>query len=417
MPSNNEPARPRITLKPGHHKRIKAGHPWGYSNEVDRDGSVGQIERGSLVDVHGSGGAELGTAFWNPDTLIALRMLERRVGVAIDQPWLVGRLGRALELRERLWKRPFYRWVHGEGDDLSGLVIDRYDDVLVAQLNAAGWELLWPELQSALIELLDPRAIVVRTEASARSQEGLASGSTVRFGEIDAETVVVENDLDFSVDLLAGQKTGWFYDQAANRRLAADLVAGLVSRGQEVVALDVCSYLGGFGLSMAAAGAGSVWLVDRSERALELAARSSERNGLSEQVRLIKGEAFQTLEEMGRLDQRFDVVVLDPPAFVKSRRQLAQGLRGYRRLLRSALPLVTDGGYLMTFSCSHNVSAEQLLEQVRGGLRGTGSTVSLLTSLSAGIDHPIHPFVAETGYLKGYLLNVASSHPGGGSGS
>ncbi len=355
-----------------------------------------RLPEGGLARLWDARGGALGTWMFNPRSLIAARRLSRDPAAVIDEAFLSHRLGAARALREKFFAHPFHRLVHAEADGLPGLVIDRYGDVLALQANAAGIERLLPALVAAL-GALAPRAIVARNDSEARTQEGLAKEVRLLGGRLDAAAEVEEGGVVFRIDLLAGQKTGWFFDQRFNR----DRVAGLAA-GARV--LDCYTHTGAFALRCARAGAAEVTAIDRSEPALALAAASARANGLS--ARFVREEAFAALERLGQAGERFDVVVCDPPAFVKSRKDFAAGIRGYGKLARLAAPLVERGGFLFIASCSHHAPAEEFARQVAWGIGRAGREGRILAAAGAGPDHPVHPQLPESAYLKTLLLQL-----------
>jgi 23S rRNA (cytosine1962-C5)-methyltransferase len=392
-------ARPTVRTLPSRHKRAAQGHPWVYSNEIHMDQAAKAIAPGTVVRVLTEAGASLGTATFNPHTLIACRLLDRSPETPVDRAFLAGRLRRALALRERLFDRPYYRLVHAEADGLPALVVDRFGDAVVVQANSAGMDRLEGELLAALDEVLAPSVVVLRNDSSARGLEGLARETRVARGSLDGPLRVEENGAVFFADPAGGQKTGWFYDQRRNRAFVADL-----SGGARV--LDVYSYQGGFGVLAAARGAREVVLVDRSEAALGNAARAAEANGVAARCAFRRAEAFAELERMAAEGERYDVVVADPPAFVKSKKDLQAGARGYRKLTRLAAAAVAPGGVLFVASCSHNMETGAFAEQVAAGLRDAGRTGRILRSSGAASDHPVHPFLPESAYLKAQVLQL-----------
>ena len=390
---------PVVRLQPRKHRRVKAGHPWVYSNEIEMTPELRRLPRGGLVTLVNAGGDPLGTAMFNPHSLVVARLLTPEPDAAVDADFLAERLRRALLLRERLVGAPWYRLVHAEADGLPGLVIDRFGDVAAVQVNTAGMDRLEPDLLSALDAVLAPRAVVLRNDGAVRALEGLESYVRVAKGAIEGPVAVEENGVRFAADLLTGQKTGWFYDQRDNRAF----VAGL-SRGARVI--DIYAYLGGFGIQAAAAGAREVTIVDRSQPALDLAAHSAALNGVAERCRFVRAGAFEEMERLAAIGERFDVVVADPPAFVKSRKDLGAGLRGYAKMVRLAAPLVAPGGFLLAASCSHNVETEMFALQVRQGLEQAGRNGRILRTAGAAADHPVHPFLPESAYLKAQVLQL-----------
>lgn len=397
--NNASEGRLRIRLAPKRHRRVKLGHPWIYSNEIRLDDAAKASPPGAVAIFENAAGEALGAGFFNPKPLVVGRMLDRDPDVAVDQTFFERRLAAALALRTKLFGEPFYRLVHAEADGLPGLVIDRYGDVLAVQANAAGMVRAQDEIAAALKAALAPKAIVFRNDSAARALEGQPPEEDRILGDLPGTVELLENGLAFRADLAGGQKTGWFYDQRANRAA----VAG-VSAGARV--LDVYCYQGGFGLNAAAAGAAQVTFVDRSADALAHAEASAKRNGLQAKCAFEREEAFAFLEKAVKAGERWDVVVVDPPAFVKSRKDLSAGLRGYRKMTRLAARLVAEGGFLFAASCSHNVDDVAFQEQVRHGLADAGRTGRILRTAGAGPDHPVHPFLAESAYLSSSLLQL-----------
>ena len=290
-----------------------------------------------------------------------------------------------------------WRLAHAEADGIPGAVVDRFDDVVVAQLNTAGMSRLEPELVAALQAVLAPKATVLRNDSPGRALEGLPEDVRVAAGTLEGAIEVRENGARFEVDLMGGQKTGWFYDQRDNRAFMA-----LLAKGARV--LDLYCFAGGFAIEAAIAGAADVTGIDRSEPALSLARRSAALNGAGERCRFRRGEVFAELETLASSGERFDVVISDPPAFVKSRKDLGPGLRGYRKLARLAAGAVAPQGYLFLASCSHNVTAEDFWEAARRGLEDASRSARLLRAAGAAPDHPVHPHLPESAYLKSLVL-------------
>ncbi len=390
--------RPLLRLMPRLDRRVKAGHPWAFSNEIAMTPAAKALPPGSLVRLEGDDGWNHGTWMFNPHSLIAARRLDRAADAKVDLAWVQARLAAALALRERLYDGDCYRLVHAEADGLPGLVIDRYGDTLALQANTAGMQALTPLLVEALVKLLKPRAIVARNDASVRALEGLPEETGLLLGE-DATATVREGGLTFSVDLLGGQKTGWFFDQRENRARVARLAKGGTM-------LDAFCHTGGFGLQGAAAGATKVTLLDRSAHALDLAMATAAANGLSGRVTPLKAEALEELERLGATGAQFNVVVADPPAFAKSRKDNQVALRGYAKLARLAAGLVSPGGFLFLASCSHHVAAGEYADACIFGIGKVRREVKLLGQYGAGCDHPVHPQLPESAYLKGLLFQL-----------
>ena len=398
-PLDHSASRPAIGLRRGHSRRLRAGHPWVFSNEIEMTAEAKALPPGVLVTVVDAGGEKLGVGTFNPHSLIAVRLLSRHWDEAIDADFLAARLGRAAALRETLYGGRFHRLVHAEADGLPGLVLDRYGDVVACQVNSAGMERLLPLIIEALTAVVKPRAVVLRNDSPVRTLEGLDLYHRIAVGDLAEPVEVVENGARFLADLAEGQKTGWFYDQRDNRAF----VAGL-SAGRRVA--DFYTYAGGFAVQAALAGATEVMAVDRSEDSLALAARAAEVNGVADRCRFHRAEAFGEMERLAAAGERFGVVVADPPAFVKSKKQLAAGAKGYRKMTRLAAALVEPGGFLFAASCSHHMPVDTFTEEVRHGLSLAGRNGRILRAAGASADHPVHPFLPESAYLKALVLQL-----------
>lgn len=394
---------PILRLRKGEDRRLRAGHLWIYSNEVDVAATpLSGFEAGEPVRLEDFRGRPIGTAYVNPHSLICARVLSRRAGYRFDAGALARRLESALGLRESLFASPYYRLVYGESDALPGLIVDRYDAVLVVQITTAGMERLRTEIVAALETLLEPEGILLRNDAPARSLEGLESYVEVASGEVPEHAVIEENATRFEVPLLDGQKTGWYFDHRANRARMRDY-----ARGKRV--LDVFSYAGAWGIEALTAGAASAHCVDASSAALDWARRSAALNGVAERLETSEADAFDALEAMRARDARFDLVILDPPAFIKRKKDLEKGARAYGRLNALALELLGVEGLLISSSCSYHLSRERLLGEIRqAGLR-SGRALQVLEQGHQAADHPVHPAMPETDYLKTFILRVRSA--------
>ncbi|MCW4152481.1 class I SAM-dependent rRNA methyltransferase [Halomonas sp. 18H] len=389
-----------LRLKKNADRRLKAGHLWLYSNEIDtRTTPLKDFAAGEQAVVEAANGKAMGVAYVNAHSLICARMVSRDAGMTLDRSLLVHRLNQALSLRQRLFTRPFYRLVHGEGDLLPGLVIDRFDDVLVVQLNTAGMEALREPLMDALDKVMSPRAIVLRHDTSGRRMEGLEGGVEV-LGEAPPEHVELEeNGVRFMASVREGQKTGWFYDHRPNR-------AWLNAQVEGKRVLDLFSYVGGWGIQAAAHGASEVLCVDASERALQGVAENAELNGLQDRVAVAESDAFEALAALKADDERFDVVILDPPAFIKKRKDMPAGERAYGRLNREAMRLLGRDGLLVSASCSMHLGMDRLTDVVRGAARHQDRHAQVIYQGHQGADHPVHPAIPETSYLKALGVRV-----------
>lgn len=392
---------PALVLKRGEDRRLRAGHPWVFSNEVDTARSpLGAFAPGDLVTVVGAAGRPVGCGYVNPRTLICARLLTRDAQRPIDGALLERRLARALALRERLYPAPAYRLVNGEGDGLPGLVVDRYGEHLVVQITTAGMERMRAALLEALARLLSPASVLLRNDLPARLLEGLETGIEIARGVVPERVTLEEDGVGFTVPLADGQKTGWFYDQRDNR-LALD--AGYVA-GARV--LDVFSYVGAWALRAARGGAESVTCVEASTVAAELLAANAAANELAGRITVRRGDAFAVMRELADAGRRFDVVILDPPAFIKRRRDREAGLQGYRNLHRLAVRLLTDDGFLVTASCSGLLERDELRGIARAAALKVGLELQILRQGGLPADHPVHPAIPETDYLKCLFARV-----------
>ncbi len=391
-------ALPELRLKPREGRRLSAGHLWVFSNEVDTDRTpLSGFAPGALCRVIGDRDHFLGYAYVNPHALICARILGRDARYPPGKSLLVHRLQVALALRDRLYSRPFHRLVHGESDGLPGLVLDRYGDVVVGQAGTAGMESLKDAIVAAVEQVIAPRAMVWKNDSGARELEGLPSYVEAALGEVPDHVEVEENGVRFHVPMGGGQKTGWFYDQAANRAGFLKYVAG-----KRV--LDVFSYLGAWGLSAARAGAAEVVCVDSSAPALELLQASADANGLAVATR--RGDAFDVLAALREAGERFDVVVIDPPAFIKRRRDIPKGQAAYRKLNQLAMQLLSRDSILVSCSCSHHLAQDDLIGAIQQAARHVGRFVQIVEVGGHAPDHPIHPAIPETRYLKALTCRV-----------
>ena len=389
----------RVFLLPARDKRIAGGHPWAYANEIRLDAETKALTPGTVVSLHRVDGKPLGVGTFNPHALMAFRLFDRDARTRIDAAFLRERLEAAKQLRETFFDAPYYRLCHAEADGLPGLVVDRFGDLAVVQTATAGMEALLPDVLAALDAVIAPETVVLRNDARGRSLEGLGSSVSVAKGRPSRPSEVLEGNLRFAFDPLEGQKTGWFFDQRENRIAVAPL-----GRGGKV--LDACCHTGAFAIHAVAAGAESVLGVDSSEPALELAAENASRNGVAERCAFRRGDVFDVLGDLAAGSERFQLVIADPPAFVKSKRELATGLRGYRKLADRAARLVAPGGWLFIASCSHNVDAAAFAAEVAKGIAKAGRTGRIVRASGAAADHPVHPHLPETAYLKGLTLRL-----------
>jgi 23S rRNA (cytosine1962-C5)-methyltransferase len=398
--SNTAAHLPILRLKRNEDRRLHAGHLWIFSNEVDvQQSPLVKFKAGELVRVMAHNDRALGLAYVNPSSLIAARLLQ--TWKIPDAGWFEERLRAALRLRDRLYPKPYYRLAYGESDGLPGLVVDRFGTACVVQIGTAGMELLKPQIQEALQRVLRCEVLFFKNDSAARELEGLPSYTEAAMGAIDDPAAVLEDGLEFRAPLASGQKTGWFFDQAENRRALPKYIRS----GSRV--LDVFSYVGAWGVRAARSGAREVLCVDSSAAALELAAANAMRNGVEIATR--RGDAFDVLEALAKEDARFDVVVIDPPAFAKRKKDLPKALAAYKRLNQLAVSVLADDGILVSCSCSFHVSAEDLREAIAKAARGADKQLQIIEIGGQAPDHPVHPAIPETQYLKAYFCRVGDS--------
>ncbi len=391
---------PPLYLARGHERRLRGGHLWIYSNEVESGRSpLKAFQPGEQAAVLDHRGKWLAWAYVNPGSLLCARVVSRRREHPLDRSLLVHRLKVALGLRQRHYAEPYYRLLFAESDGLPGLVVDRYGDHLSVQITTAGMEAVREAVVAALEKVLRPAGILLRNDAPVRELEGLERYVEVASGSVPEEVELKENGCRFVASLRSGQKTGWFYDQAANRARLRPWI-----RGKRV--LDLFSYAGAWGVSAVSGGAAEALCVDQSAAALEQAARNAALNGAAQRVRTLRRDAFDAARELRRAGERFDVVVVDPPAFIKRKKDLKEGTLAYRRINEAALSLLERDGLLVTSSCSFHMEETRLLETVQKAARHRDRTLQLLERGQQGPDHPVHPAIPETAYLKTLFFRV-----------
>jgi 23S rRNA (cytosine1962-C5)-methyltransferase len=391
---------PTLILKSQADRRLKLGHLWIYSNEVDVERSpLKNFTMGQQALVAASNGKVLGIVLMNPPGLICARLVSRDEKYPLNKSLLVHRIKQSLALRELTFTAPFYRLIFGDADLLPGLVVDRFGDYLVVQIAGAGMELVKDDIVEALVQTLKPKGVLLSNDHSARALEGLPEYVEVAYGEVPNEVELIENNTRFNAPIAGGQKTGWFYDHRINRAQLQNYV-----KGKRV--LDVFSYIGGWGVQAAQAGASEVICVDASESALQGVARNAALNGVSERVKTLHGKAIDVLKQLIANDERFDVVVLDPPAFIKRRKDQKAGEAAYRHINELGMRLLGRDGLLVSASCSMHLQRDTLLEIVRGAGRHLDRHVQIIGQGGQGPDHPIHPAIPETDYLKAIFARV-----------
>ncbi len=392
---------PVLKLKRNEDRRIRQGHLWIFSNEVDTANTpLKAFESGEVVAIEDARGKLLGTGYVNPHSLIAARLVSRDPRHPFDGSLIVHRLKVALAMRQRFFPAPYYRLVFGESDGLPGLVVDRFDDVLVAQITTAGMERQRQAIVDALVKVVSPTTIVLRNDNAIRDLEGLERYVEVALGEMPERVEVVEHDTRFEAPLATGQKTGWFFDQSDNRRELGRWV-------REARVLDVFSYVGGWGIQAVAQGAESALCIDESPLAIEYVARNAELNGLEDRVGVLREEAFAALKSLKEGDERFDVIVVDPPAFIKRKKDFRRGLDAYQRINGLAMRLLQRDGILISCSCSHHLGRADLIRALNRAVRHIGGReLQILWQGGQAADHPVHPAIPETEYLKAVVCRI-----------
>jgi len=388
----------RLHLRPGHDRRLRNGHPWIFSNEISKIEGVPQP--GDALAVHAASGEFLGTAYYNPASLIAARLLSRSSESIDCVEFFRTRIADAAAYRQRFYgDLDAVRLVHGEGDGLPGLVVDRYGSVLSIQLLTLGMDRRRQLILEALCDLFHPQAVVARNDVSFRELEGLPQEVEILYGKIPEPLIVSENGLRFRVDVSGGQKTGHFLDQKENHRS----LQGRVTGGR---ILDLFCYSGSWSIHAAHYGATSVTGLDISSSALDLAAENAALNGLSDKCSFVQADAFDWLQTEHHSGRKYDTIILDPPAFVKSKKKLQEAVRGYLTINRRAMNLVAPGGLLYTCSCSHHMDRELFLDTLHTAGLKARRTLRLLELRGQAFDHPVLLSCPETEYLKCAVLQV-----------
>lgn len=392
--------KPELTLRlaKARSRDFLAGCPWLFKGDYVESSEQLLCTPGTIADVTDTRGQFLARGTFHPTSSIPFREITRKAE-PIDAGFMVKRIEAALARRTKLYRLPYYRLLHSEGDGLAGLVIDRFGDILACQISTAGMERLWPLVEQALMETIKPAAILLKNHIPARAREGLAQETKLIKGDIPPMVEVIENDCLYFADLLHGQKTGWFYDQRDNRAFIASLT-------QRKTLLDVFSHSGGFGLLAAKSGASDITFVDSSALALSLARQAALQNGVEARCHFIEADAIETCEQLAAQGESFDVVTIDPPAFIKAPKDLNAGLKAYGKVTRAASALVKPGGILYVASCSHRASRPLFEKAVMEGLHKAGRKGKAVKRMGAGPDHPNHPKLQQNEYLKSITLRL-----------
>lgn len=387
----------KITLAPGRQKRLATGHPWVYATEIAT--VEPGIEPGSIVDVHDFRGRFIGRGYFNPRSQIAVRLLTRREET-IDREFFRQRLLHCLRHRQQMLPpATSYRLVFGEADFLPGLIVDKFEDYLVLQVLTLGMEKQKQLITELLVEIMKPRAIYERNDVNVRELEGLPQLKGVLYGDFQPEVVIKENGLSFLVDMENGQKTGYFLDQKENRAAIAPYV-----RNRRV--LDCFCHTGSFTVHAAHYGAREVLALDISEHAITTARKNAELNNVEHKCSFQVGNAFDVLRDMDREKRNFDLIILDPPAFTKSKQTIEGAVRGYKEINLRAMKLLPPSGILITCSCSYHMREDLFLEVIESAAQDVGRQVRLLELRRQSKDHPILLAAQETYYLKFLILEI-----------
>src|SRR5690554_4550494 len=391
---------PTLRLKSNCDRRLRAGHLWVFSNEVDTAQTpLTALAAGDEVQVLNASGKVLGLATVSPDNLTCARLHSRDADHGLNKSLLVHRIKIALSLREKLFDKPFYRLVYGESDLLPGLVVDRFGDYLVVQITTPGMERVRGEVIEALVQVLAPAGVLFKNDGAARKAEKLDACVEVAFGEVRERVALEENGVLFEAPVHTGQKTGWFYDHRMNRARLAPYV-----KGKRV--LDLYSYIGGWGVQAAVFGASEVMCVDSSAPALDLVEHNASLNGVAEKMAVIEGDVMEALRELKGAGEKFDVVIADPPAFIKKRKDVRNGENAYRRLNEQAMRLLNKDGILVSASCSMHLAENSLRDILLAASRHLDRHLVIAERGFQGADHPLHPAIPETGYIKSYFCRV-----------
>jgi 23S rRNA (cytosine1962-C5)-methyltransferase len=381
-----------LLLKKESVKNVLKGDPWVFAGMISMTSELETAESGVLVNILDNKAKPIGVGYFNPKSQLACRVLSLKAGEKIDASFFAKLFKAALAKREKTFAHPYYRLVHSESDYLPGLVIDRFGEIIVCQTTTAGMENLKPVWLPVLQDLLQAKTVIFRDDVPVRKKEGLEAEASVYRGELPEIIEVKEHNTIYYANLLTGQKTGWFYDQRANRNYFAGMV-------KDKKVLDIYSHSGGFGIS-AAQNAAHVTMVDSSELALELAQKAAVRNGIAEKCSFARSDAYEFLENAVKNSEKFDAIMADPPAFVKERKHTNAGLKGYQKLAFLCASILEKEGIFCIASCSHHAAARDFRKAAQQGIAKTGRSFKLLHKDGADKDHPVHPFLAESQYLK-----------------
>lgn len=391
---------PIVYLKSQEDRRIKLGHLWIYSNEVDiKKSPLKNFTKGELVTVKNNRDENLGIGYINPNNLLCIRLLSRDSNEIIDDNFFKQHFSQALKLRQEIFPKPFYRLIYGEGDFLPGLIIDRFGDYFVIQITTAGMEKFKDNIINVIQSEFKPQGIILRNDSNARKIEDLDLYVNIAFGDVPEFISVQENNAEFLIPSKTGQKTGWFYDHRDNR-------ARLQRYVKNKKVLDVFSYVGAWGIQAALMGAKKVLCVDSSEKAIEQLQKNAELNKVADKVSVMNADAFEALKQLRQKNEKFDIIILDPPAFIKKRKDIKNGVLAYQRLNEMALQLLNPNGILVSCSCSLHLDRGTFIDILNRSAVKTQRQLQIIEEGHQAPDHPIHPAIPETAYLKCFICRV-----------
>ncbi len=391
-----------LRLKKFEDKRIRNGHLWVYSNEIDNKVTpIKSFDVGQSVLIEDANGKPLGLGYINPNNLLCARIVSRDYRTPIDRSLFVHKFNIALSLRQRIFDKPFYRAIYGESDALPGLIVDRFGEHLVVQITTAGMEVQKENIIDALTKVFKPQSILLRNDSNSRKAEALSRDIEQALGKTPETIQIEENNTQFLIHPHTGQKTGWFYDHRVSRQQIAQY-----ADGKRV--LDVFSYIGAFGLQMANLGASEAWCIDISGKALDELYQNAELNKVADKVTCVEGDAFSAMGELKQQGEKFDIVIVDPPAFIKKKKDQKPGLKAYRKVNEAAMRLLNKDGILLSASCSMHLKVDELQSSLLAGSRHLDKTLQIIEQCHQGQDHPVHPAIPETCYIKGFISRILS---------
>ncbi|PWK08400.1 class I SAM-dependent rRNA methyltransferase [Tumebacillus permanentifrigoris] len=397
-----------IKLKKTRNMRLEAGNPWVFNNEIER--LEGKANPGDIVEIQDYRGLFLARGYYNPKSQISVRVMTYTQGEEIDQAFFTRKVRECYHYRSRFVDSDSFRLIYGEADFLPGLVVDKFGDVLVVQILSLGMEVRKDLILNALKEVLNPKAIYERSDVSVRKLEGLEQRTGLLYGELDGDVVIEENGLKMLVDVVGGQKTGYFFDQRENRAAIRDLVKQNVEGEPGSSVLECFSHTGSFTVHAAAFGARNITTLDISEHAIDTAIKNVELNGFEDKAdfEFVVADAFEQLREWEREKRQWDVVILDPPAFAKNKNAVTGALRGYKEINLRGMKLVKERGFLVTASCSYHIDPDLFLETISEAAFDAKKVLRLVEYRSAGKDHPKLHGMDENNYLKFAIFEVRS---------